>query len=92
VVQHAEILFFLFRDQIAALDLDGVGSEALKNTAELELGKISGVYSDDTVLDPRERENNLSKDEWLELIPLLELDFEVNSAIKKGPEGGWESI
>ena len=89
MAKHAEIFFYVFRDQIVAQKLEGVSLAALNNTAEAELGKVSGIYAGDIVLKEKDFDNSLTQDEWLELVPLLEIDFEAPNAEESA---SWEAV
>ena len=81
MIQHAEILYFIFRDRFAS----GCPSEISKSletelvTSKIEstLCEISGIARSELILDEDtmvSREKYLSEEEWLEAIEILEMN------------------
>jgi hypothetical protein len=77
VIKHAEVFYYIFRDYLisdAPAELGRNISDAVtSSTIENELSKISGITAD-IYIDQKKTRPSLTEEEWLEIIPVLEID------------------
>lgn len=81
IIQHAEVLYYLFRDRLA---IDGpielgksLEGQLTTNNVEKTLSEISGIARSELVLDEvplNSRGKYLSQSEWLEVVEVLEVN------------------
>lgn len=81
MIQHAEILYYLFRDRLATDGPVEIGKalevQLITNNVEKTLSEISGIARSELVLDEvpiNSRGRFLSQSEWLEVIEILEVN------------------
>jgi hypothetical protein len=76
MLQHAEVLFYVFRDTIAHAvpkELETVAGSVVSHASlETKLNTISGKQQKDLRLDRVAYHTHLTTPEWIELVPLLE--------------------
>ena len=81
MIQHAEILYYLFRDRLATDGPVEIGKalevQLITNNVEKTLSEISGIARSELVLDEvpiNARGRFLSQSEWLEVVEILEVN------------------
>jgi hypothetical protein len=81
MIQHAEIIFYMFRDRLASdgpIDIaSALDSELITSKIESTLCEISGIARSEIVLDETtfaSRGKYLSEQEWLEIVEVLEMN------------------
>lgn len=98
MIQHAELLFYVFRDRLVASGNEGLGASIKEAVAsskvDLTLSEISGVFNKDIILD---QTNNramlpLKDEEWLELIQVLEIEHSYSHSPREKSEGESASV
>jgi hypothetical protein len=75
MIQHAEVLFYAFRDAISrAIPKERDLDIRFNSSVESHLNNITGMFPKELLLDNEGLHcmSNLKEEEWIELIPLLE--------------------
>jgi hypothetical protein len=77
-IKRAEVLYYVFRDLLIKQGPESIGKNIAQQqqqvSIELTLGKISEIEEKDVIIGDLKPRPNLSDEEWLEVIAVLEID------------------